>query len=170
MKDAFRYVLIGLFFATVVESINMGVLGGNWGGMVRTVLVVYSVFAFVGFRLRGVKPLVHLVVMGLIGLVGVEWFLIGTPPRVGDSFLSLFVFQLGIFLYWGTVGFAPRMFLDEGWGGRRGFLVFYLVWFGVVYLVGLFVFGGSARFGFMQVFSAVGHILLAWFYVGYIRG
>lgn len=170
MNRALRYVLIGLFFATVVESINMGILAGNWGGMVSTILVVYSFFAYLGYLLRNTRPLLHLVVMGLIGLVGIEWVLIGTPPRLGDSFLTLFVFEFGIFFYWATVGFAPRMFLDESWGGRRGFTRFYVAWFAVVYLVGLFATRGDIRFVFMQVASALGHILLTRFYVGYLRG
>lgn len=172
MIRALRYVLVGLFFATMVESINMGILGGNWVGMASTILLVYSVFVFLGYLLRNVNPWAHLAVTGLVGLVGIEWLLIGTAPGAGGSLLSTLIFQVGMFLYWATVGFGPRLMLDETSGSevvRRGFIRFYIAWFAVVYLVGLLALGGGARFVFMQVGSALGHILLARFYLSYLR-
>lgn len=178
MKNFLKYLGLGLLFSLNVESINMGILQGNWIGMLQTILLVYSVFIVIGFTLqKGLSnkrsaKVIHFVINGFIGLVIIEWWLIGTPPSADQTLLTVILFQLGIFIYWATVGFAPRMLLDNHTDSRKiasRFVKFYLIWFLIVYIIGLSLLDGSARFGFMQVFSALGHIILLVFYLPYFR-
>ncbi|MDK1029899.1 MAG: hypothetical protein QGM50_12320 [Anaerolineae bacterium] len=101
-----KYILIGLGFATAVEVINMGILQGNWTGMIATLLIVYSIFFIsLGFFLQRrfgnttIKLVAAYAAMGLLGLVGIEWILIGTYPTGDQSLMSLFLFQYWIFNY-----------------------------------------------------------------------
>ncbi len=156
MSKAHRYLLIGLVLATVVEVINMGILGGNWAGMATTLLVVYSLFVMIGYKLRNIGPAIHFAIMGAIGLILIEWVLIGTPPTGTQSILTLLIFQGGIFVYWATVGVAPRLFLDESGKAqpiKKGFIFT----------------AGNIRFVFMQTASALGHLILLRYYVAYFR-
>ena len=75
----------------------------------------------------------------------VEWFLIGLSPwsMVGQGPLPLiFIFQFGMFSFWASVGFAPRLILDgreevvhiRKWFKRflmLGFLIIYFLTFAV---------------------------------------
>jgi hypothetical protein len=172
VSKTIQYLIIGLVFAAVVEVINMGILGGNWVGMVTTLLIVYSLFVMIGYKLRNIGPVIQFAIMGAIGLILIEWILIGTPPTGSQSILTLFIFQGGIFIYWATVGVAPRLFLDESENARkikRGFTRFYLGWFALVYIVGLVFTAGNIRFVFMQTTSALGHLLLLRFYIAYFK-
>lgn len=170
MSKIIHYLIIGLVFATIVEVINMGILGGNWMGMATTLLIVYSLFVIIGYKLRNLEPVNQFAIMGAIGLILIEWILIGTPPTGSQSILTLFVFQSGIFVYWATVGVAPRLFLEESVKTRnirKGLTRFYLIWFAMVYVVGLVFTKGNIRFVFMQTTSALGHLILLRFYVAY---
>ena len=172
MSKAIQYIIIGLVFATVVEVINMGILGGNWFGMVKTLLIVYSLFIMIGYKLRNTRPVIQFAIMGALGLILIEWIFIGTPPSGAQSIVTLFIFQGGIFIYWATVGVAPRLFLDESESVRnikKGFTWFYFGWFAMVYLVGLVFTVGNIRFVFMQTASALGHLILLRFYIAYFK-
>jgi hypothetical protein len=172
MRNVFSYLLVGLVLATVVEVINMGILGGNWMGMITTLLLVYSMFILTGYMFRNLRPIIHLSVMGAIGLILIEWILIGTTPSGTQSLISTLIFQAGMFFYWATVGFAPRLLLDVSeivQPIRRVFSRFYIGWFGMVYVVGVFLLSGNLRFVFMQTTSALGHLFLMWFYIAYSR-
>ncbi|MBC8509882.1 MAG: hypothetical protein ISR58_13045 [Anaerolineales bacterium] len=178
MTQFVKYLFVGLGFATVVEVINMGILQGNWTGMIATLLIAYSIFIAFSYFLQkrfGVsakKLVVAYIIMGFIGLILIEWILIGTPLNSSQSLLSIFIFQFGIFNYWATVGFAPRLFLDHREFVKpikKKFLRFYFIWFVCVYVLGLLLLGDHIRFVFMQVFSAAGHIILVWFYFLYFK-
>jgi hypothetical protein len=172
MEKVLPYLSLGLVLASVIEGINMGILGGNWIGMITTVLFVYSFFILIGYKLRNIKAIFHLLIMGVVGLVFIEWILIGTAPKVGQSIVTSLLFQSGMFFYWATVGFAPRLLLDESEDVqtiRNAFSLFYVYWFGIVYIIGLFLLNGNLRFLFMQTGSALGHIILTWYYISYLR-
>jgi len=81
LRKLVKYILVGLIFATVIEVINMGILLGNWKGLVATLLVGYSIFIAIGFFLQKrfgetvIKLIAVYIVMGLIGLFLTEWVL-----------------------------------------------------------------------------------------------
>jgi hypothetical protein len=172
MKKVLPYLSLGLVLASVIEGINMGILGGNWIGMITTVLFIYSFFIMIGYILRKLRAELHLVVMGVVGLVFIEWLLIGTYPSFNQSIVSTLLFQTGMFFFWATVGFAPRLLLDKSANVqpiRSSFSLFYVYWFGIVYIIGLFLLDGNLRFLFMQTTSALGHIILICYYSAYLR-
>lgn len=178
MSQHIKYILIGLGFATVVEVINMGILQGNWGGMVMTLLVAYTLFISIGYRLQKkygtttTRLVIVYVIMGALGLIGIEWFLIGTYPNLNQTWVSLFIFQVGIFNYWATVGFGPRLFLDTTTAVKpiqKNFLRFYAVSFAVIYIVGLVLLSGHVRFVFMQTISALGSIITIRYFYQYFK-
>ena len=150
----------------------MGILGGNWIGMLETLTLVYSLFILLGYVLKRLKPLTHFLIMASVGLIVVEWYFVGTFPRLGQNPLSSLLFQVGMFAYWGTVGFTPRIILDSGEDVliiKRGFKAFYILWFTFIYLVGIFFSYGNQRLIFMQLFTTIGHILILKFYRDYIK-
>ena len=60
--------------------------------MATTLLVVYSLFVMIGYKLRNIGPVIHFAIMGAIGLILIEWVLIGTPPTGTQSILTLLIF------------------------------------------------------------------------------
>jgi hypothetical protein len=58
--------------------------------------------------------LAYYVISGVIGLM-IEWLVLGLSPwgnSAADPLLTL-IFQIGIFSFWGSVAFAPRLLLDR---------------------------------------------------------
>ena len=150
----------------------MGILGGRWIHMMETLTLVYSLFILLGYFLRFTKPLTHFLIMASLGLFVIEWYFVGIFPRLGGNPLSALLFQVGMFAYWGTVGFTPRMMQDSGEDVlviKRGFKAFYILWFTFIYLVGIFFSYGNQRLIFMQLFTTIGHVLILKFYRDYIR-
>lgn len=176
-----KFLLIGLFIAFLEEFITQGVLKRSLLGW-----IVPTVFAFLPFLVavhlirnvlhsRMAKPrsvLAHYVVAGGIGL-GIEWFIIGLSPWSNLSVdpLLMLIFQLGMFSFWGTVGFAPELLLDQ-WAPvarvRKWYGRFLVAGFAFIYLV-TFSTPREAQFG-----AGIGSVLLVFismnaFYLMYIR-
>src|SRR5262245_18478293 len=122
------------------------------------------------FRRESAREVTHWIVYGLVGL-GFGWFGMGFTSwtEVGPPFLVV-GFQLGMFCFWSTVAFAPRLFLGERESQRkvsRQILWFYVPYFAVVYTVGLSV-PTEMRFGTIIVLIVIGHYILNLFFVKYL--
>lgn len=181
MKLNPRFLLIGLFIAFLEEFITQGVLKRSLLGWIVPTLLAFLPF-LVGVHLirnllhrRMAEPraaLAHYVVAGGIGL-GIEWFVIGLSPwsnLAGDPLLML-IFQLGMFSFWGTVGFAPEVLLDQrahvAWV-RKWFRRLLVAGFAFIYVVTLSA-PRDAQFG-----AGIGSVLLVFItlnvlYLKYIR-
>ena len=183
MKRFLAFVAIGSFFSTVEEFLTVVVLKGDFASYVFTLLILFPVFltlTYFSSRLidrlvRGhpAQELVHYFVYGLAGLM-IEWFLIGLSPWGDPSAhpLVMLVFQLGMFSFWATVGFAPRLFTQAGEPGRRAgraILKFYIPYFVVAYIV---AFLAPQDMKFISIIGSIvlGYLLLNLFYVKYFSG
>ena len=158
------------------------VLKGDPASYIFTLLILFPVFlTLVYFSSRLIdhfvqggpmQDLVHYFVYGLAGLM-IEWFLIGlapwSDPAANPALMS--VFQLGMFSFWATVGFAPRLFLNPGLSrrARRSVLKFYIPYFILVYIISLSV---PRQLKFITIIPLVifGYLFLSLFYFNYFRG
>ena len=117
------FYLTGFAIALLEEFITQGVLKRNLLGWIIPTFIAFPPFLFAAsmvhkyLQKRTVENravLSYYLISGVIGLM-IEWFLIGLSPWNNpgtDPFLML-IFQLGIFSFWGTVAFAPRLLLDK---------------------------------------------------------
>jgi hypothetical protein len=151
MKKLLKFLLVGSFFSTVEEFLTVAVLKRDLGAYLFTLIVLFPVFLiFVYFTSRlldrlsprePVRELVHFILYGLLGLM-LEWFVIGLSPWSDPNAnpLVMAVFQLGMFSFWATVGFAPRLFVSLQPLGRRtarAILWFYVPFFALVCPLGV---------------------------------
>lgn len=151
MKKFLKFIAIGSFFSTVEEFLTVVVLRHDLPSYIFTLLILFPVFlTFVYFssklldRLYAGEPareLAHYFAFGFAGLM-IEWFVIGLSPWSNpdaNPFLML-LFQLGMFSFWASVAFAPRLMTSPQELSRnvsRSILMFYLPCFLLIYVIGL---------------------------------
>jgi hypothetical protein len=172
-RKLLAFVAIGLCFATVEEFLTVVVLRHDVASYVFTVVVLFPAFLlFVAgtsrvtdllVRRESLREPIHFVTFGLIGLM-IEWFLIGlTPwsnPRAPVALMALF--QVGMFSFWATVAYAPRMLLSRDEGGRairKAVVWFSVVYFALVYVVAATV-PGRWRFATVISLLVLGYLVL----------
>jgi hypothetical protein len=81
----------------------------------------------------------------------------------------MLVFQLGMFSFWATVAFAPRIFIDTNEASqntRRAILKFYIPYFLIVYVISLLV-PEQLKFVMTIVLIILGYLMLNLFYIKY---
>ena len=180
MKKFAAFIAVGTFFSTVEEFLTVLVLKHDFASYLFTLLILFPVFltlAYFSSRLpdrlvhgRRAQELTHYFVYGLAGLM-IEWFLIGLSPWSDPSAnpLVMFVFQLGMFCFWATVGFAPRLFANtDEWSRktRGSILKFYLPYFLVAYLIA-FLAPKEARFLAVIGLIILGYLIVNVFFLRY---
>jgi hypothetical protein len=180
MKRYFTFLGVGSFFATVEEFLTVVVLRNDVASYVFTLLVLFPVFLtfvwlssrFIDKRIErpAVQAIVHFFVYGGVGLA-IEWFLIGLSPWSNPNAnpVLMLIFQLGMFSFWATVAFAPRLFLDphdRARSVRRAILRFYIPYFAAVYVIGLSA-PAEWKFGTIIPLVLLGYLFLNVFYVRY---
>ncbi len=180
MKKFLTFLAVGSFFATVEEFLTVVVLRQDVKSYVFTLLVLFPVFlTLVWFSSRAIgwvarrepaRELIHYFVYGFAGLL-IEWFLIGLSPWSNPEAnpLLMLVFQLGMFSFRATVGFAPRLFTNPGELSRRtrrAVLWFYVPYFVCAYAIA-FAVPGAARFPTIIGLILFGYLSLNVFYARY---
>lgn len=180
MKKYLKFIAIGSFFATVEEFLTVVVLKHDPGSYIFTLLILFPVFltlVYVSSRLTDrlartgpARELAHYFVFGLAGLM-IEWFLIGLSPWSDPAAnpVVMTVFQLGMFSFWATVAFAPRLFLNPDELSRKtckSILKFYLPYFMIVYLVSILA---PETLKFIAIISLVilGYLIVNAFFLKY---
>lgn len=116
------------------------------------------------------QDLVHYFLYGGVGLL-MEWFLMGLAPWSNPDAnpAVMFIFQFGMFSFWATVAFTPRLFAKTHEAARqcrKSILRFYIPYFLVVYL---FAFTVPADLKFVTIISLIlfGYLFLNVYYVVY---
>ena len=123
MKLNPRFYLIGLVVAFLEEFITQGVLKRNLVAWIIPAFIAFVPFLIVVRQIS--KPLerrmieskavsAYYVISGVIGLM-IEWLVIGLSPwsnPAADPLLTT-IFQFGIFSFWGSVAFVPKLLLDK---------------------------------------------------------
>ena len=180
MRRFLKFIAVGSFFATVEEFLTVVVLRRDVASYLFTLVVLFPAFlAFVWAssrlldrlaRRQPTRELLHFLCYGLVGLL-IEWFLIGLAPWSDPNAhpALMLLFQLGMFSFWATVAFAPRLFLTPGElsrRARRAILTFYVPYFLAVYVVALSI---PARWKFGAVIALIvfGYLTLNGFYLAY---
>jgi hypothetical protein len=180
MKKFLSFLAIGTLFSTVEEFLTVVVLRGDLGAYFFTLLILFPAFlTFMFFSSRGVdrlfksepaRELTHLIMGGLIGLA-IEWFVIGLSPWSDPDAnpVVMLVFQLGMFSFWSTVGFAPRLFLNPGELSRRtrkAMLIFCLPYLLFTYFIALTI-PETSKFIAIIALIVFGYLFLNLFYLLY---
>lgn len=177
----FKFYIIGLTVAFLEEFITQGVLKRNLLGWIIPTIIAFIPF-LVAVRLvdkilqkrlgehRAV--LAYYVMAGGIGLM-IEWFIIGLSPwsSPGSDPLLMLVFQLGMFSFWGSVAFAPRLLLDERnsiVAVRKMYKRFLIAGYAFIYFITVLASGGPQfAVGIISVLATF--TLLNFFYFRYFR-
>jgi hypothetical protein len=180
VRRLLAFIAVGSFFATVEEFLTVVVLRRDVASYLFTLMVLFPAFlAFVWAasqlldRLAGrqtTQEELHFFVYGLVGLL-IEWFLIGLTPWSDPNAhpALMLLFPLGMFSFWATVAFAPRLFLTPGPPSRRArkaILTFYVPYFLAVYVVALLI-PGRWKFGAVVALVVFGYLALNGFYLAY---
>jgi hypothetical protein len=118
------------------------------------------------------RELAHFFLFGFVGLM-IEWFLMRLSPWSNPDAnpILMLVFQLGMFSFWATVAFAPRLFANPeelSQQTRKWIVRFYVPYFVGVYVVGLSV-PERMRFGTIIALIIFGYLFLNVFYARYFR-
>jgi hypothetical protein len=180
MKNLIRFVLVGTFFSTVEEFLTVVVLKHDLPSYFFTLLVLFPAFltfAFVSSQLLNrlirrepAREIAHYLIYGVIGLM-IEWFLIGLSPWSDPTAkpILMSLFQFGMFSFWATVGFAPRLFIASTGLAREtrvSMLRFYIPYFALTYVVALTV---PMELQIVAIIGLViiGYALLNLFYLQY---
>jgi hypothetical protein len=179
MKKYLAFLAVGSFFSTVEEFLTVAVMK-DIGSFVVTVLIVFPVFlTFVFFSSRlldrlfdndSARELVHFLSYGVVGLM-FEWFIMGLSPwsNAEANPVAVAVFQVGMFSFWTTVAFAPRLFLKPDGLSRRfrqWILRFYVPYFVAVYIVAFSV-PTSMRFAAIISLVLFGYLLVNVLFLSY---
>ena len=180
MRAYLKFVATGSMFATVEEFLTIVVLRRDIGSYIFTLLILFPIFlTFVWFSSRLIdrffptrpkQELAHFFIFGGIGLL-MEWFLMGLAPWSNPAAnpIAMLIFQLGMFSFWATVAFAPRLFSNPDENSqrcRREVLRFYTPYFVIVYLIA-FVVAANLRFVTIILSILFGYLFLNVFYVRY---
>lgn len=180
MKKFLEFVLIGSFFATVEEFLTVAVLRRDIAAYFFTLLILFPLFlTFVWLtspllgKLVPRQPAKEITIFCVYGLIGlsIEWFIIGLSPWSNPSanYLLMSIFQLGMFSFWATVAFAPRIFVTTGEISRntkrailKFFIPYFLVSYGIAFLV-------PERLKFITIIALIiiGYLTLNAFYIRY---
>src|SRR5262245_54136745 len=146
LQSEFRFYLLGFTIAALEEFITQGVLKNNLRGWIIPTIIAFvpflaivrSIGQFLDRRLSQYRAaLTYYLAAGGIGLA-VEWFAIGLSPwsRPEAQPLAMFLLQMGMFSFWSSVAFAPRLWLDQRdfvAAVRRPFQWFFVLGMGVIY-------------------------------------
>ncbi len=181
MRKFLAFLVVGSFFSTVEEFLTVAVLKHDFGSYLFTLLILFPVFLTLVYfssrlidrlvRGRRAQELTHFFVYGLVGLM-IEWFLIGLSPwspSAASNPLIMFIFQLGMFSFWATVGLAPRLFTNADELSRKTgktILKFYIPYFIVAYLIA-FLAPREAKFLAIIGLIVLGYLFLNLFYLRY---
>jgi hypothetical protein len=167
------FLAVGTLLSTVEEFLTVVVLRGDVGAYVVTLLGLFPVFlTLVWFCGRWIdrrlsheptRQSVHFFAFGLVGLM-FEWFVIGLSPwsNPGANPLLMSVFQLGMFSFWATVAFVPRLWVSENEIDRRtarAVMKYFVPYFAMVYVAVALV-PESTRFGTVIVLIVLGYSAL----------
>ena len=164
--------------AGLEEFITQGVLKNEWSAWIIPTLIAFFPFLIL-MRVIGKfldrtftewkAALGYYAVAGGIGLF-FEWFVMELNPWSDPNLLQI-PFQLGMFSFWGTVAFAPRLLLDEGEssaGLRRNYRYALFLGLAAIYFL---TFAVSKDTQFLVAVASVLFlfIFLNGFYFAYIR-
>lgn len=182
MRTFLAFLAIGSLFATVEEFLTVLVIRHDLASYLFTLFILFPVFLtfvwsssrLLNLLIRGqaAQELAHFFTYGLVGLL-IEWFLMGLAPWSNPNAhpAIMCIFQLGMFSFWATVAFAPRLFTNAQELSRktgRAILKFYVPYFVLVYLISFLV---PEQMRFVTVVSLVvfGYLTLNLFYLQYFR-
>jgi len=179
LKPFVKFILAGSVVATVEEFLTIVVLKRDWPSYVFTLLILFPIFLTLVFftsraldrfwKTENAREVAHFATYGMAGMM-IEWFLIGLAPwknSHGHPILML-LFQLGMFSFWSTVGFAPRLYLNSSEAARhtrRKLARFFRIWFAFVYPLVL-ILPQEKRFGPTIVLIILGYLTVN---VGFLR-
>jgi len=177
-RTFWKFLTVGTFFATVEEFLTVVLLRHDWKAYLFTLLLLFPAFLTMVwassrmverfFQREPARELAHFIIYGAVGLV-IEWFVIGlspwSNPQANPMLMALF--QLGMFSFWGTVAFAPRLFTrpqKSNQDVRRAIVAFYVPYFAAVYGVAWFL-PAERRFGIVILLIIFGYLSLNVFYL-----
>jgi len=173
MKNWIRFTLVGLCFALVVEVFYKFFAGLNPKAFLISI-VFYAIYLQPLYLLHQwlnrnpegqitrarINNLAFFIIAGLVGLVVLEWGLVGNTPK-GNPNAS----QLGMFLFHAVYPFMARIFVDRTPEARelQKFLLKYYGIFIVVCAAGIAISNEFLRFAWFIYAPLVGSAGLCYF-------
>jgi len=159
-----KFILVGLLFSFLGEFVLKILWNNDPGAFLRTILIYTLLLAalyFINkildynisnkFRLN----LIYYLISGLLGLVVIEWIILGTISNP-------IPIQVGMFAFWTVTFMMPRLFTSDSPNLdkiKKSALKFYLWYTTGTILVGLLLPSESKVF-FLAWFMTIGYIFL----------
>jgi uncharacterized RDD family membrane protein YckC len=179
MNKTLKFILIGLVFAGVEEFLTIALIKEDLSGffiVMALVLPLYLIAVYFSSKIinhlwrKEIADVIHFFTYGITGLM-IEWFLIGLSPWSNPEAHpgTMIIFQVGMFSFWATVSFVPRLFIDERKKFnkiKKAMLKFFVSYFAIVYIVA-FLLPVYARFVILILLIIVGYSLMNIFYPSY---
>lgn len=176
-----KFYLVGLTIAFLEEFITQGLLKRNLVGWIIPTIIAFLPFLIIVrlidkllYKRLGEDRavLAYYVIAGGIGLM-IEWFVIGLSrwSSPGTDPLLTAVFQVGMFSFWGSVAFAPRLLLDQRSSVaavRKLYKRFLIVDYAFIYFITLLSSGG-VQFAVGVISVLAMFTSLNFFYFRYFR-
>jgi hypothetical protein len=179
MKTIVKFILIGLIFAGVEEFLTIALIKEDLQGFFVVMVVVFPLYLVIvyfsrkiidHFWKKEIADVIYFFTYGFVGLM-IEWVLIGLSPWSNPEARggAMFIFQVGMFSFWATLSFVPRIFIDE----RKIFntikktlLKFFITYFAGVYIIA-FLLPVYARFVIIILLIICGYSFMNIFYAAY---
>lgn len=179
MNNGLKFILIGLVFAGVEEFLTIALIKEDLSGFLVVILLVFPIYLVIvyfsskiidHFWEKEIADVVYFFTYGITGLV-IEWGLIGLSPWSNPEAHPgvMFIFQVGMFSFWVTISFVPRIFIDERkkFGKiKKPMLKFCISYFVIVYIIA-FLLPPHLRFVILIPLIIGGYSLMNIFYIWY---
>ena len=179
MNRGVKFILIGLGVAGVEEFLTIALIKEDFSGFFVVILLVFPIYLVIVyfsskiidyFWEKEVADIIYFFTYGITGLL-IEWVLIGLSPWSNPEAHPgvMFIFQVGMFSFWVTISFAPRILIDERKkfsNPRKTMLKFYISYFVIVYSIA-FLLPPNLRFVILIPLIITGYSLMNIFYIMY---
>lgn len=179
MNRGVKFILIGLGFAGVEEFLTIALIKEDLAGFFIVILLIFPIYLVIvyfsskiidHFWEKEVADIIYFFTYGGLGLL-IEWVLIGLSPWSNPEAHPgvMFIFQVGMFSFWVTISFAPRILIDERKifsNLRKTVLKFSISYFVIVYSIA-FLLPPHLKFVILIPLIITGYSLMNIFYILY---
>ena len=173
MKEIIKFILVGYFFAILIEFQFNILATSNIGNFIFT-LFFYIVFLTISYFInkfwfssiknKVISSTAYYFFFGIIGLM-FEWFVIGNSPWGNPDAI-----QIGQWSFWIAITFIPKIYIEtEGkFKKLKDGIRHYIIAYAIITTVVGFALPFHLRLFWLVSLQVVGYSLLHIFYVKYL--
>ncbi|MFH1308345.1 MAG: hypothetical protein ABIH72_05835 [archaeon] len=168
MNKFFKFIIIGILFATVAEFVLNILILKNINSYLFTFIIYFTLLTFAYFlgkiinKIR--KPyseILYYIIASTFGLM-FEWFLLGNAP-----WLNLDANQIGMFSFWAAVFMMPRIFClkNENLNKLKKYIKVYFIIYAIILILLGFIIPESSKIFILTLVITLGYTIMNVFYL-----